>query len=272
MQTSAHNAFLRADIVSENDDLQRLLILPDSGNRARCIMSYEVYKHLFPTKPIERYNEKISTAKSNNYLEIVGHSKEKFTFLFAQGSVEYTVRPLIAKKLQLPCLFSMHDLQKLKLRVDYATKTVEFGNGQTDRLVTDDTSGAEVVTTLLYKERINAMEEVLLPVQVKGQSNEAIPILIEPIQELWNTYQLTAMPSVNMLTNQGIGHIKVYNLNDHPMELKCGTTVGTASIAQVELNKQMPQRLTEAPEMTRERLNKEFRLPENTELSPTQRK
>jgi hypothetical protein len=48
--------------------------------------------------------------------------------------------------------------------------------------------------------------------------------------------------------------------------------VGTASIAQVELNKQMPQKLTEAPKMTRERLNKEFRLPENTELSPTQRK
>ena len=95
-------------------------------------MLYEVYKHLFPTRQIEPYDEKISTAKSNNYLEIVGRSREKLAFLFAQRNVEYTVRPLIAKKLQLPCLFSMHDLQKLKLRVDYATKTVEFGNGQTD--------------------------------------------------------------------------------------------------------------------------------------------
>jgi hypothetical protein len=96
LQTSAHNAFLRAEVVSENGDLQPLLILPDSGNRARCIMSYEVYKHLFPTRQIEPYDEKISTAKSNNYLEIVGRSKEKLAFLFAQGNVEYTVCPLIA--------------------------------------------------------------------------------------------------------------------------------------------------------------------------------
>ncbi len=74
------------------------------------MISYEIFKKFFPNKTIEPYDEKISTAKPNNFLEIVGRSKNKLTFLFANRSVEYTVRPLVAKRLQLPCLLSNHDL------------------------------------------------------------------------------------------------------------------------------------------------------------------
>jgi hypothetical protein len=247
------------------------MVLPDSGNRAKCIVSYEIYKKLFPNGKLEPYEEKISTAKPNNFLDIIGRSKSKLTFLFARRNVEYTVRPLIAKRLQLPCLLSTHDLEKLKMQVNYDSKIVTFGNGVTDRLMADQ-SQSEVTATLLYKERIAPMEEVLIPVLIDGQCEPDVPILIEPTQDVWDQYHLTSVPSLNRMMNKNVGHLKIWNLNDHPVELKQGIKIGTAVVGKLEImNSPRPQGGRLHPKQIREKLRQDFKLSENAKLNPGQR-
>jgi hypothetical protein len=51
------------------------------------------------------FNEKITTAKKNDFLEIVGTTTNPLKFHNANDQYACHIRPLIAKGLQLTCLF-----------------------------------------------------------------------------------------------------------------------------------------------------------------------
>ena len=119
--------FLQANIVDEQGENQKILILPDSGNRARCLIQFDVFRKLFPQTKLYPIKEQISTAKRNEYLEIVGQPLDPIQFKF-ENKISYLTRPLVAKRLQLPCLFSHYDLQQLKMKVSYETGQVLLGS------------------------------------------------------------------------------------------------------------------------------------------------
>jgi hypothetical protein len=72
------------------------------------------------------------------------------------------------------------------------------------------------------RESIIAYHSVLKVLWGKAEERKEIalkgvPTLIEPSQEIWNKYQLTSVPSINQMMNKQVGHLKIWNLNDHPV-------------------------------------------------------
>ena len=111
--------FLSCKIPDEAGILQPLYVLPDSGNRAKCLLRQDIFKQLFPNGKLNPVEDRITTAKKGDYLEILGQTEKKVEFQFANGKYRYTCRPLVVKKIQLPCLFSAHDLNKMKMVMNH---------------------------------------------------------------------------------------------------------------------------------------------------------
>ena len=64
---NAHNdnLFLHAQVKDGNNKDQDLMVLPDGGNRAKCILRYDIYQKLFPDQPLRPVDD-ITTAKQQD--------------------------------------------------------------------------------------------------------------------------------------------------------------------------------------------------------------
>ncbi len=84
---NAHNdnLFLHAQVKEGNNKDQDLIVLPDGGNRAKCILRYHVYKKLFPDQLLRPVDDVITMAKQQDRIEIVGTPEKKIDFILANG-------------------------------------------------------------------------------------------------------------------------------------------------------------------------------------------
>jgi hypothetical protein len=270
--------FLKTEVEGEDGKLHTIFSLPDSGNRAKCIFQHKVFIQLFPNVSIEPYNERITTAKKNEFLDIVGRSNKKIKMFFADKKFLYTLRPLISRKIQLPCLLSAHDLQQMKMKLDFSNQTATFHEEISAPLL-KATEPTEIIVNLLYKERIQPQEEAIIPVVLGMRTEKSVALLIEPEEEFLVAHQLCASSSLNLLDKQGIGHIKLINLNDHPIDLKAGIKIGTASEIYNEKPGQegpavsslnmISQRLD--PRELRKKMRADFRIDNNHYLTTAQK-
>ena len=51
--------------------------MPDSGNRAKCLLKFEIFQKLYPRGKLLPVKDKITTAKKGDYLEIMGQTEDE---------------------------------------------------------------------------------------------------------------------------------------------------------------------------------------------------
>jgi len=202
-------------------------IEPDS------LMQYDYFRKLFPNTKLYPIEEQISTAKKNEYLEVVGRPTEKIQFIFNQ-QFSYSTRPMVAKKLLLPCLFSHYDMQMLKLKINYQTGDVLIGESKVKSKLTTypKNNNSEVTVNLLHNEVIQPQEEAIIPVHLENQIGTNCHILIQPSSEFQDNHLLCVAASLDQSRKSLTSHVRVMNMNNHPINLKAGTPVGIATAVQ----------------------------------------
>jgi hypothetical protein len=72
--SSSTKCFIKAQILTENQGRQDILVLPDSGNRAKSIIKLDIFKQFFPSMKIVPYDKTITTARRNQVLHIHGET------------------------------------------------------------------------------------------------------------------------------------------------------------------------------------------------------
>jgi len=198
---------------------QEVYVLPDSGNRARCVLDYKLFKRLFPKAAIEPCYDRITTAKKNDVLKVVGIPRQPISLKFANNKYIYNVRPLLARQLQLPCLLSASDMSKMPLRVDYQTKQVEIGpNRCRDQLVPIPAEPVSLDVHLMHNEVLHAYEEAILPVRIEDGEIDNTYVVEGDLKS-----KLLTMDSVDRLRPDRMTYIRVSNPSVNTIHLKGGT-------------------------------------------------
>lgn len=275
IKNSQEPIFLRTILYDENNQKIILHVLPDSGNRAKCIMQYNTFKELYPNLELEPVEDKITTAKKNDFLEIIGTPKKPIKFFIANENFVYNTRPLIAKRLQLPCLFSAHDMEQMKMKIDYAKKEVTLGNLQhkTQLEPLPKSSKANQVSTI-YKENILALEEAIIPVVLDTEVPIGNLVLIQADKEFEDEYEIVCAASLDTTRETRIAHIKMMNFSDHPITIKPGTKIGTViNVNEIEPEKNRT-RTDELEPNRKEILSKwseDLKMKENKHLNSNQK-
>jgi hypothetical protein len=60
------NLILHTQVKDSNNKEQNLMVLPDAGNRAKCILRYDIYQKLFPNQLLRLVNVVITIAKQQD--------------------------------------------------------------------------------------------------------------------------------------------------------------------------------------------------------------
>ena len=271
---NAHNdnLFLHAQVKDGNNKDQDLMVLPDGGNRAKCILRYDIYQKLFPNQPLKPVDDVITTAKQQDRIEIVGTPEKKIDFILANGRFKYSTRPLVVKNLTLPCLFSAFDLQRMSAKIDYGSSKMLLGKGEIPAKLMAFPKKLETEVCTVYKEVIRPQTEAIIPVKILEAIGET-HVLIQPNEILETEYELIGAPSVNTMDQSGIGHMRIVNMSDHPVHLKPGTVIGTACKADLHLN-QIDKEVTKPKSKTDfiKKVQDDLKLDENNYLSKGQKK
>ena len=271
---NAHNdnLFLHAQVKDGNNKDQDLMVLPDGGNRAKCILRYDIYQKLFPNQPLKPVDDVITTAKQQDRIEIVGTPEKKIDFILANGRFKYSTRPLVVKNLTLPCLFSAFDLQRMSAKIDYGSSKMLLGKGEIPAKLMAFPKKLETEVCTVYKEVIRPQTEAIIPVKILEAIGET-HVLIQPNEILETEYELIGAPSVNTMDQSGIGHMRIVNMSDHPVHLKPGTVIGTACKADLHLN-QIDKEVTKPKSKTDfiKKVQDDLKLDENNYLSKGQEK
>jgi len=275
IKNSQEPIFLRTIIYNENNEKVTLHVLPDSGNRAKCIMQQDIFKALYPNSELVPVEDKITTAKKNDFLEIVGTPKKPIKFYLANGNFIYNTRPLIAKRLQLPCLFSAHDLEQMKMKIDYARKEVTLGDNQyKQNLEPLPRSMRTKEVNTIYKEELQPLEEAVIPVTIDSEVPIGNLVLIQADKEFEDEYEIICAASLDTTRENRVTHIKMMNFSDHPVTIKPGTKIGTIT----DVNEIEPQEnalRTEKQEPNRKetfsKWSEDLKLRENKHLSSNQK-
>ena len=268
------NIFLSCEIPDEAGILQPLYVLPDSGNRAKCLMRHDVFKKLFPNGKLIPVEDKITTAKKGDYLEIMGQSEKKVLFQFANRKYSYTCRPFVVKKIQLPCLLSAHDLNRMKMIMNHETHTVKLGLKKVNDKMVPCPEEFKLPVNLLYNETIQPMEEAIIAVGVEMRTEKSVNLLIQPNEEFNQVYGIHCLETLDEVKPDRVSYMTIVNFTDHPIDLKAGTNIGTASPVsanaieipkeEIKLNK---QKIKLSAKEVRQKFRKEFKIDENTYLT-----
>ena len=270
--------FLSCKIPDEAGILQPLYVLPDSGNRAKCLLRQDIFKQLFPNGKLNPVEDRITTAKKGDYLEILGQTEKKVEFQFANGKYRYTCRPLVVKKIQLPCLFSAHDLNKMKMVTNHETHTVKLGQKKINERMVACPEEFKLPVNLMHNEIIQPMEEAIIQVEIEMKTDVPVNLLIQPNEEFNEVFGLYCLETLDEVRQNGVSRVTVVNFTDHPVNLKAGTNMGNATPVSVNATKMLKEEVN--PSKTNEKLSpkeakrkhrKEFKLEENTYLTPEQK-
>lgn len=274
LNTVNDSIFLSCKVADEEGKLRAFYVLPDSGNRARCLLRYDIFRKLHPNAKLIPVEDKITTAKKGDYLEIMGQSEISVRLYFAKEQYLYTCRPFIVKKLQLPCLLSAHDMRQMQMIVDHRRHTVLLGKNQIPDKLIPCPEEVKVPVNMMYNETIEPFEEAIVAVKIGIKDNSTVNLLIQPSDEFRTKHEVHCLETLDHAKNNGISHITIVNFTDHPVTLKAGTEIGIA--CQVNTIERIPEKSTkEEKKMSakelRNKLEKDFKLQENNYLSEEQK-
>ena len=255
-----------------------MYVLPDSGNRAKCLLRQDIFKQLFPNGKLIPVEDRITTAKKGDYLDILGQSERKLEFQFANGKYKYTCRPFIVKKIQLPCLFSAHDLNKMKMIMNHETHTVKLGQKKINEKMVPCPEEFKIPVNLLHNQTIQPMEEAIIVVGVEMKTDAPVNMLIQPSNDFNQVFGIHCLETLDEVKQNGVSHLTVVNFTDHPVDLKAGTQIGIATPVSVNAietpQKEMKQNKVKvklSAKEIRQKFRREFKIDENTYLTPEQK-
>ena len=268
--------FLKCKITNEIGELKPFYVLPDSGNRARCILRFDIFQKLYPNGKLIPIEEKITTAKKGDYLEIMGQTENQVEFWFANQQYGYKCRPFVVKKLQLPCLLSAHDMSQMKMIVDHNKHTVLLGGKGLPEKLIPCPEDFKIPVITVNNTIINPMEEAIIEVEIGIRSPPSVNLLIQPTDEFLQTYHVDCLESLDSGKTNGTSHVTVVNFTDHPIHIKAGIEIGTATtVNTVDRDWKKPSEIKDQGKLSlrdlRKKYRKEFQLDKNSHLTEEQK-
>ena len=87
--------FLKAMVYDNNGHCHNIFVLPDSGNRAQCIIRDDVFEGIFGARATKANmtpnNDQIFTATRGGRVQVLGTTREPVEFFLANGRFVYSV-------------------------------------------------------------------------------------------------------------------------------------------------------------------------------------
>ena len=238
-QNKLDRAFLQVEL--KQDSTQKgvkMLCLPDFGNRAKCMISLKIYhKLLSKTKnksklALEPYKENISTAKSQDFMHVKGILKQNIVLSFANGKVLYSCKPLVVKDLHLPCLLSLSDLSKLHAELKPAEHAVVFKSKTAKVLLKLKAFPyKKAAVYFMYNEKIPSLHEYITSARIVGHDIMGKEAIIAATQNFAKKHALLSVSSIDKIRDNNTVHIRLMNLNTHPVNVKAGIQFGYAKVS-----------------------------------------
>lgn len=224
---------MKANVFDFNGKEYYIYILPDGGNRAKCILRDDIFFKLYPKGELEPVEDTVTTAVRGGTIQLLGTSKEPVEFFFANHRYFYKTKPLIVKNFVLPCLLSATDLKNMNAKIDYSKNLVHLGTRGTTAKLVPYPQRTETEIGTIQKSTIYPGTEAIIPIRTHDLLS-GHEMLVLPNEKFEQETGLICIASVNPVRPTGLAHVKVINLQENPVTIRSGTTIGTASIAKVE--------------------------------------
>jgi hypothetical protein len=108
------NIILHTQVKDSNNKEQNLMVLPDAGNRAKCILRYDIYQKLFQNQLLRLVNDVITIAKTTRLNQNSRNPREENQFFPRRQmiQVQYTTPSGQESNIALS-LQSAFDLQRM---------------------------------------------------------------------------------------------------------------------------------------------------------------
>ena len=260
--------FLKSIIYDDRNHMHTLYVLPDGGNRAKCIIREDVFFKIFPNCQLEPVKDAISTAVRGGAIQIVGTPKHQIEFLLADGRYSYKTRPLVVKNFILPCLFSASDLKRMQMNINYGTNIVTMGKVKTQLVHLPKKEETDVCT--IRKCTIYAGTEKVIPIRAQDELGGAEMLFLPE-----GSLEALAVASVNPVRSSGLAFTKVVNWTDHPITIKAGQKIGTGFVAAVQAEQQKtvkPGYSQKTKEQFLQSLKEDLKLESNQYISKEQKR
>jgi len=223
---SEEPSFVRVYAWTSENKRVKFKALPDSGNRAMCLLRKDILDKIMPGATLKKVNSVITTAKKGDVIKIVGKVVKPIEFCIGNNYL-YKCKPLIVENLQLPCLLSARDLIKMKAAIDFpGGKLFLEGRKYQVPLVHMSKKRAHPVF-LTRNEVIPARSEMILPVKTLIQGNN---ILMEPCGQFEQKFNITMGCSVNLVKASGLSRVRLINPHNHRIKLSKDEQVAVATI------------------------------------------
>ena len=213
-----------------------LHILADTGNRYRFLMSEKAFNAISPlNKIIPPHSPKTVTTAGNEALDVLGRAKKPITLNFfhpdasEKRHIEYSVRPYVVRDLALPAILSAHDLNAMSSKVDMIKHQLEFHMDNEDPLIIPMKALPQSRVKVRNVSTINLKpnHETIVPVKLpEGKHGE---MLLEGCEEMMERTGVMVCASLNSPNERGQTFVRIWNPQSHPVRLKSGVTVATAS-------------------------------------------
>jgi len=268
--------FLKATVIDPTGQQHELYILPDGGNRSKCILRDDIYFKLFPNQTLEPFKDKVSTAVRGGGIQILGTPKTQIEFLLANGRYSYRTRPLIVRNLILPCLFSANDLKKMNMQINYGSGLVTLGEARIRTELQKVPRPQTTTVNTVQRSTIYPGTEMIIPVRTQDILGGRDWLLLPN-----ESVDGFAVASLNSVQPSGLGHLKIVNWSDHPLTIKANQLIGTGCVADETeeasaltigphpaRNKNSPQF---SPSQYRQELNNILKLEQNKHLSTAEK-
>lgn len=229
-----NDLFLKATLYSDDNTKHTLYVLPDGGNRAKCIMRDDVFFSMFPNRELEPSHDEVTTAVRGGGIKILGTPKDQIEFLFANQRYFYRTKPLIVKDFILPCLLSATDLKNMKAKIDYGRNTVSLGTKGIQAKLEKLEHKEESEICTVQKCTVYPGTEKVIPIKTQDALGKGEEMLFLPDE----AFDGLCIASVNPVRNSGLAYTKIINWTDHPITIKAGQKIGTGLIAAVQMAEQ----------------------------------
>ena len=242
--------FLHATIYDHNNYIRNIWVLPDGGNRARCIIRDDIFYSIFGSKADKTEliptKDRIYTADRGGRVQVIGVTRRPIEFFFANGRFSYLVRPLVVKNFILPCLLGARDLKEMKAHINYENDSVTFGKKKIKQFMEERPHDEE--TGIFTVQNVTVYPGTMKIIPVRAQDALVCDnMLILPNEE----FEDITVASVNPVKSSGLAYTTICNWTDHPITIKAGKKFGTGIIATVqkgqeETGKGYPKKLTKS--------------------------
>ena len=220
----------------------------DSGNTLANAISPETFSQIkLKEQDMIPINNKVKTAKTGAYLEVLGRVRKKIPLRFEKSKQVYYIRPLVIKGLSMPFNIALPFLRKYKIDQLHSQDSLQLGGKEIIPLTTERPPAIEEVQEdmdhlhpiAVYNHRrinIPANHSVNIIARLQDdngltnpwkEENTKIEGLIEPAPLAEG---LTAVPTFSRLSKTKLLNMVVMNKSDKDIRLENGTRIGEFDI------------------------------------------